>query len=666
MLFLNAITLLLLFCLRSIVHDSFTKCASASYLPPTLREVPELEHIEDQPYQNCSVKKSIYAHNIVPTVSKSQYYGKLILSFQKIKKSKVNCIWLIKPSLLQYQHHRLLSRKKSVLTVKNPGRFGTGAENDLIIEFYGVNEKSIHRKAEYECGIYKSSSYFSPIPDYFSNKNIQSDISSKFELIPLHVSGPSQNRMDMIMMGDGYTTKEYTMFLQDMQRMSSSLINSTTFQSFLPLLNIWALFVPSEEHGIGVKGKARNTAFGLYRDGTELRGIYSSKPHIARSICRNLGNELCDFPSLIANDDYYGGLGGEFVITTRSPTSGVMVLKHEMGHNFIQVGEEYDDGQVYNGVNSAKSLNEVRKWAQWMTPTKSNVSEEKLSRLLSDHVWRVLTPHRPKWKKEFYSTGIFSRWFLRISLSGFVNDKDLEIRLDGKLLPWKSEGNLDRTFYEWYSTVGFTKGHHDIQINLLNFNLKTKVPTQVCDLSLNEYGDEKECHFSLPKENKVMILGDKYAKIPNDEYIAAFPTWSYRNQKSYRPTNEYCLMRNMKSNNLCSVCTEGLWINFLSRIQLIDFVTFKDGHILLEVIRLGQFRPKRISNEYMTIQWFNESGEMTQFKNNLNAYGLTPGRKYIVKVNLETPSVRVASRVLTSSVAFQIPNSKESLSVRYL
>lgn len=50
----------------------------------------------------------------------------------------------------------------------------------------------------------------------------------------------------------------------------------------------------------------------------------------ARSVCRSIGKDVCDFPSVIANDDFYGGLGGEFVIATRSETSGTMAVRHEI------------------------------------------------------------------------------------------------------------------------------------------------------------------------------------------------------------------------------------------------------------------------------------------------------------------------------------------------
>lgn len=49
-----------------------------------------------------------------------------------------------------------------------------------------------------------------------------------------------------------------------------------------------------------------STAFGLYRDGTELRALYPGKPEIARQACASQGLK-CNYPVLIGNDPYYGG-----------------------------------------------------------------------------------------------------------------------------------------------------------------------------------------------------------------------------------------------------------------------------------------------------------------------------------------------------------------------
>ena len=69
--------------------------------------------------------------------------------------------------------------------------------------------------------------------------------------------------------------------------------------------------------------------------------LASSKPKKARKVCKLTGSMACDFPALIANDPYYGGLGGEFIISTSSKTSGSIVLRHEMVCRRVFVCVEY-------------------------------------------------------------------------------------------------------------------------------------------------------------------------------------------------------------------------------------------------------------------------------------------------------------------------------------
>jgi hypothetical protein len=56
--------------------------------------------------------------------------------------------------------------------------------------------------------------------------------------------------------------------------------------------------------GGGVSIIRKNTAFGLYRDGTELRGIYPAKAQNAREICKATGLFGCDFPSLMLISEF--------------------------------------------------------------------------------------------------------------------------------------------------------------------------------------------------------------------------------------------------------------------------------------------------------------------------------------------------------------------------
>lgn len=55
-------------------------------------------------------------------------------------------------------------------------------------------------------------------------------------------------------------------------------------------------------------------------------------------------------------------------IITASALNGPIVLRHELGHSLIPVGEEYDGGFVYDGVN-ADSVDNVGKlkWRDHLT-----------------------------------------------------------------------------------------------------------------------------------------------------------------------------------------------------------------------------------------------------------------------------------------------------------
>jgi len=44
----------------------------------------------------------------------------------------------------------------------------------------------------------------------------------------------------------------------------------------------------------------RSTVYGLFRDGTELRGVYYAKPEVARAACDSL-EDRCDYPILLGN-----------------------------------------------------------------------------------------------------------------------------------------------------------------------------------------------------------------------------------------------------------------------------------------------------------------------------------------------------------------------------
>ncbi|KAJ4482545.1 IgA peptidase M64-domain-containing protein [Lentinula aciculospora] len=396
------------------------------------------------------------------------------------------------------------------------------------------------------------------------------------EIQPLLVSGPSKNRVDLVFFSDGYILEEKAKFLQDALRLAEDVSGNQTFNTVKPLMNFWAAFTASEESGVGTGGKPKKTPYGLYRDGTELRAVYYAYPETADAACTSMG-EQCDFPILLGNDPLYGGLGGRFTVITSSILNGPQILRHELGHSIIPVGEEYDGGFAYFGVNAYHNTGEPVPWAHWMTENKGSAFENSVTNSspssprversvmpIQIYPWTLLNTSSP-YTSTFVSSGTFPRYIVRFSLSGLPEKSDLQVALDGKDLGWEPKMGLgvDRWHYDiklgqgWgdghkmidEESKGLTGGEHELSFVLLNKDREGEA--QLCSAEIIEFGSE-----------------DEFVSSPG--YYGIFPTYSDTNGTSYRPTNEDCLMRIVTTPNFCSVCLEGLWHALLSRVKLID------------------------------------------------------------------------------------------------
>ncbi|KAF9316010.1 hypothetical protein BG003_002422 [Podila horticola] len=463
-------------------------------------------------------------------------------------------------------------------------------------------------------------------------------------------SGPDKNRVGIVFMGDGYTLEEREKFFGDMERLINDMFIGDTFESFLPLFNVYALFRPSRESGIGTQGKWKDTSFKLYRDGTELRGIYCADPRAAKQACNAVGKYACDFPSLIGNDPYYGGLGGQFVISTSSNKSGTVVLRHELGHSLIDVGEEYDGGQVYSGVNAERWSIQNIKWKHWITDDVPR--EEKNVLRAQDYAWYDLA--KGPYKVKFESNGEYKRWSLKISHSGVDTDDSFEVYLDGKRLTWTSPGGYDRDFSEWFGDEGFSAGSHVIEFRQgSKYDNEpvddTRPIRQLCSVTMHEFMGEDQYRF-------------------DNSIISAYPTYDIIGRKTWRPSNEFCLMRNMTSTHFCSVCKEGLWHRLLSKASLLDEIQVECDEnaqgegvfdLSAKLIPLGQFREhqsKRSQGEIYETRWFRNGAHQAEYDNHVKIQ--VPGSEegiWEFKTEFKTPEVRKDPRgLLKASKVFVV------------
>jgi hypothetical protein len=436
-----------------------------------------------------------------------------------------------------------------------------------------------------------------------SNKSFWPDS----EIREIVKTGNDNNRITISILGDGYTLNEKEKFFTDVKRMTKDMFQEVTFKSYLSLFNIYAIFTPSEESGISDLTTKR-TAFDLYRSPKgSKRGIMpGNRSAIEKAL--NLVSANTDYPIIIANDDFYGGLGGRYAITTRSLTSGSMVLRHELGHNFSNVGEEYDGGQVYSGANFSNNSNVP--WTHWIDGTTS-VNDSKF--LTGSYVWQDLG------KKDFeldfnFPSGEGYSYDLRLSSVGWESKDDVEVLLDGTKLELDGLFTEDRSFFQTVMTP-LTTGTHTIKIQDSNRDGNNVLAYA------NGYAYPKDYNFT-----------------PN--VVGAFNVFrDGGNRAGYRPTHNQCLMRDMRSKIFCPVDQENIWFKFLDRISLIDKMNINGFVYSLELLDV----------ETISIKWFKKEGwsslkEITSLRDmktvDLSSYGKG---KYEVHAELTHPEIRKKS-----------------------
>jgi hypothetical protein len=457
------------------------------------------------------------------------------------------------------------------------------------------------------------------ISDNLVTAEIKAKMGLMFRNIPnaefrdIVVQGPKENRINLTILGDGYTFGEKEKFFADAKRATDGLFVGKTFASYLPLFNVYAVFVPSNQSGIG-DGKPKDTAFKLYRDpaGSKRAIMPGDEAALEQAL---LAAPATDYPIVIANDHFYGGLGGRFAISTSSELSGLIVLRHELGHNFGEVGEEYDNGSVYRGANSSPTANVT--WKHWVNGPLS-VNESVI--ISGNYVWQNLI--RP-YSASFTIPRGMDLLFMSLSSVGWDTEKDVQILLNGKELPVRGKFHEDRSFFELAPT-----------------------PVQAGQKYLLDIRQD------IQDGNNVLGFAVAFAAPASYDFtpdkVGAFATFSTDGTKSYRPTHSQCIMRNMESENFCSVDQENMWLKFLARIDLIDRLSVNGSTVQLETQKLNG----------LEIRWYQVVGgkesELLQFAN-LSSWenpGLTG--KFRARVKFITPEIRLSSARLQQTMDFQL------------
>ncbi len=203
--------------------------------------------------------------------------------------------------------------------------------------------------------------------------------SKQYRVWPVIHNGPPADKVDLLLLGDGYSAAEMAKWHRDAARFAEILFTQSPFKERRSAFNVWAIDTPAEQSGVSIPSdniwrrsplRTSYDAFGIERyalpfDNKRLRDIAGAAPY--------------EFIEIIMNSRKYGGGGifNRFASVAADNASSRYVFIHEFGHQFAGLADEYYTSDVAYGKTlehpepwepNATVDPRASKWADLITP----------------------------------------------------------------------------------------------------------------------------------------------------------------------------------------------------------------------------------------------------------------------------------------------------------
>lgn len=239
--------------------------------------------------------------------------------------------------------------------------------------------------------------------------------------------GPVDNRVDILIMGDGYTQSQLNKFRTDAKVFADGMFAITPYKTYRAFFNVQAVYAPSKQSGAdrppfnaacndfdnsdGISCcRDNNPSWTAQTRSTRYNSTFCWSQIARLMVAGDADKVFADadaaYPDwdeiwIITNDTTYGGSGGELAAASLHPL-GVQIQQHEVGHSLMKLADEYggssttlfcNDKNVETSDDCPFNITNVTtraalKWNYWVSSSTPIPSSGPLADAAGAGLWR--------------------------------------------------------------------------------------------------------------------------------------------------------------------------------------------------------------------------------------------------------------------------------------
>lgn len=197
--------------------------------------------------------------------------------------------------------------------------------------------------------------------DYFISKEKK----MKHEVVEVHKSGDSSEKLDIVFLPEGYSQDEINLFKEDCKIFSEYIFKYEPFSNYRNKINVWGVLAPSKESGTDIPGDSvwkstvLNSSFYTFDSERYLM------TQDVKSVRDAASNAPYDQIMILVNTPKYGGgaIYNYYSMTSSKHPAAEKVFIHEFAHGLAGLADEYGDDPTYHDYYSSS----VEPWEKNIT-----------------------------------------------------------------------------------------------------------------------------------------------------------------------------------------------------------------------------------------------------------------------------------------------------------